>query len=106
LGRDYLNASIAWRAGEWHQIALTFNASATALYLDGELAAQGPAVCCLPTVESYATSGFRLGPGILDELTTFGYALSAEEVSLSYTLAAPQAAKGPVTSEEEQTWQF
>ena len=106
VGRDYFGASLAWSAGEWHQVALTFGAAGTALYLDGELAAQGLAICCLPTVEAYAVSGFEVGPGLFDELTTFAYALSAEEVSLSYSVAAPQAAKGPITPEEEEGWQL
>jgi hypothetical protein len=41
-GADFLKAPIAWRTDEWHQITLTYSTNGCALYLDGQLAAQGP----------------------------------------------------------------
>ena len=111
VGEDYLAAPIAWRSNEWHQITLTYGPKFTALYLDGELAAAGPAIGLLPSSKSFVNTGFTVGSdtagrslaqGTFDELATFGFPLEGDYIRNNYLWAEPQAALGPITAAEEE----
>ncbi len=113
VGEDYLAASIAWQSNEWHQITLTYGPKFTALYLDGELAAAGPAISALPAAKVFVDTGFTVGSdtaggnlarGTFDELATFAFPLGGDTIATTYQWAAPQAALGPITAEEEEAW--
>jgi hypothetical protein len=78
-----LAAAASWNAGEWYQIALTFSPTESALYVDGQLLANGTGVTYLPDAGDLA-NGFRIGSdsagnnqagGAFDELETFNYPL-------------------------------
>ncbi len=40
-GMANLSANISWASNEWHQIALTYSPASSALYVDGQLLANG-----------------------------------------------------------------
>ena len=90
----YLTAPIAWTNGDWHQIALSYSATNSALYLDGVLATNGAAVTCLPgpnvTAQGFGigsdTNGLEQAHGLFGDLSTCNYPLSAAEISGSFTL--------------------
>jgi len=56
----YLAAPIAWKTNYFHFVALTYTATNTALYLDGELATNGPGVTVYPGANAL-TNGFCIG---------------------------------------------
>ena len=109
-GEDYLAAPLAWRSNEWHQVVLCYGPKFTALYVDGELAAAGPALGLAPSAKVFAETGFTLGSdtaggnlaqGTFDELATFGFPLDGDYILNNYRWAEPQAALGPITPEED-----
>ena len=56
----YLSAPIDWTTNYWHFIALTYSATNTALYLDGELMTNGPPLTVFPGPDVLA-NGFYIG---------------------------------------------
>lgn len=85
VGMTNLAAVISWHSNEWHQIALTYSPTGSALFVDGQLLANGSGVTCFPNADEQ-TNGFRLGSdrngnnragGAFDELETFNYPLDA-----------------------------
>lgn len=91
---NYLYAPISWSAGEWHQIVLTYSATNSALYLDGQLATNGPGMSIVPGADAL-TNGFSigsdgLGTGLLqsrstfNQLITYNYELDADTISNNY----------------------
>ena len=88
-----LSATINWTSNDWHQIALTYSTTNSQLYLDGTvIVTNGIGVTYLP--DSYAlSSGFYIGSdnsgnnqagGQFDELETFNYQLSANDIASNY----------------------
>ena len=84
-GMTNLTANISWYSNEWHQIALTYSPTGSALYVDGQLLANGAGVTYYPNADEL-TNGFRIGGdqdgnnqagGAFDELETFNYPLAA-----------------------------
>lgn len=51
---------VSWSSNEWHQIALTYSASSSALYTNGVLAASGTGVRYIPSASALA-AGISLG---------------------------------------------
>jgi hypothetical protein len=79
----YVTAPIAWATNVWHCLALTYSATNTALYLDGALAATGPALTNYPGANALA-NGFFVGSdsngvfqaqGMIDDLYTYAVPL-------------------------------
>jgi hypothetical protein len=84
-GMTNLAANISWHSNEWHQIALTYSPADSALYVDGQVLANGSGVTGFPNADEQ-TNGFRIGSdqdgcnqagGAFDELETFNYPLDA-----------------------------
>lgn len=97
-------AAICWTAGEWHQAALNFGPSATALYLDGSLAAEGTglvvaALAATELVIGSTHTGERALEGELEEVCTFARPLTA---GFHYESLRRRAALGPITPEEDR----
>ncbi len=110
-GADYLQAEIAWQAGRWYQVALAYSPKACALYVDGELAAQGEGVTLWPGEKAVAAHGFSVGSdsgggnlaqGEFDEFTTMARPLGVGDLWANYyQLTRPFADLGPITPEED-----
>jgi hypothetical protein len=105
---DVLSTPITWTAGEWRLVALEWSATATGLYLDGELAALGGGLP-LPTGFAAASAGLVLGSdtlggnlaqGQFEEVTSFRR-LEAERLPHYQAGYAWLAALGPITPEED-----
>ncbi len=84
-GMTNLAANVSWYSNEWYQIALTYSPTGSALYVDGQLLANGAGVTYFPNADEL-TNGFRIGSdqdgnnqagGAFDELETFNYPLDA-----------------------------
>jgi hypothetical protein len=99
----YLSAPIAWTTNYFHFIALTYSATNTALYLDGVLATNGPALTVRPGPGTLA-NGFYIGSasngvnqahGLFNSLYTFNTPLDGDTIravfdfSLMYYLINP-----------------
>ena len=117
-----LSTRIDWEAGTWHMLAVGYTPTNTALIVDGEIVATGGGIPSLP-VEAmpYTTlvvgsdlNGNYAARGHLEELNTFAgrsrfrsvYGLpfgmgSLWDVSYHFTSRRAEAAKGPITAEEE-----
>lgn len=90
---NYLNAPISWDGSTWHMVVLTYGPTNTFLYLDGQLAASGDGVRYLPSGD-VLTNGFAVGSdfatglqqahGQLDDLYTYNFQLSADDVASDY----------------------
>lgn len=91
---NYLSAPINWTAGDWHHIALTYSATSSALYLEGQLVANGPGVTVIPGAEVLA-SGFSIGSdgngsgmlqsrSVFNGIATYNYPLDALTISNNY----------------------
>lgn len=86
----HLSRTINWQANRWHQIAVTYSATETILYIDGApVGTAGPGV----TPMMQAVSRFNIGSsstganqakGWFDELETFNYPLSALQIQHNY----------------------
>jgi hypothetical protein len=59
-GTNYLNYPISWTAGSWHLIGLTYTATNSILYVDGQLATNGIGVSYWPG-HDVLTNGFWIG---------------------------------------------
>jgi probable HAF family extracellular repeat protein len=88
-----LTAAINWSTN-WHQVVVTYSASSSALYFDGAAAqSNGLGVLCWPGSQVRA-QGFAVGSdfatglqqmgGEMDELQTYNYPLSANQVATNY----------------------
>ncbi|NOS70228.1 MAG: hypothetical protein HOP33_09885 [Verrucomicrobia bacterium] len=99
-----LKAEIGWRAGEWHQVVLTYGSKGTELVLDGEKVADGTGtVVVSPNVSGLVVGSSLAGEesfgGEMDELFCFSKPL---KMAFHYTAFKDQAALGPVTEAELQ----
>jgi hypothetical protein len=108
--RTLAKAPIAWRAGEWHQIALAWSPAETVIYLDGKAAAKGPPTTLRPSAVPVGPLGFCLGSdvygrslaqGQFDEVFSFDRAANEAELAGNFRMIAPLAALGPLTAEEK-----
>src|SRR5579884_3732018 len=90
---NYLNAPISWNAGDWHHIALTYSATNSALYVEGQLTSTGPGVSIVPG-QNVFTNGFSIGSdsatgllqarGVFNYLRTYNYELNADTIAADY----------------------
>jgi hypothetical protein len=94
----YLTAPIAgWASNTWHQIVLSYSSSATLLFIDGALAANGPGLFFEPDLATRLADGFTVGGdhngsgeagGVFDELATFNCPLNQAQVTSNYPYPA------------------
>lgn len=105
-GQIVLGAKIAWTNSSWHQVAITYVADASVLYIDGQAVSKGSG---LVVANTQGTTGFCLGSddtgknqadAAYDEVTTLYYPATAADISRVYLFAASLAALGPVTAAE------
>jgi len=93
LGTNYLSAPIAWTSNQWHFIALTYSASGTALYLDGQLATNGVGMSIWPSSSVLAnglyigsdTNGLAQARGMFDDIYTYNSVLDSNTISATFT---------------------
>jgi hypothetical protein len=85
---NFLSVPISWTFNAWHFIALTYSATNTALYLDGQLATNGVGVSIWPGTNVLA-NGFYIGSdtngeaqarGLFDDIYTYSIPLSSNVV--------------------------
>jgi len=91
--QTYLVGSLNLVASEWYQIVATYSTAASALYVNGACVATGSGIVNYPSVAARRLYGFSLGSnrdgieqgkGQFEELETFNYALSPEQVAATY----------------------
>jgi len=93
VGMTNLACAISWTSNIWHQVVLTYSASNSSLYIDGQaVVTNGLGVQYWPN-ETERSAGFRIGSdatgnnqarGVFDELETFNYPLSAVQIEVDY----------------------
>ena len=104
----YVTAPIAWATNNWHFVALTYSTTNTALYLDGTLAASGPAITNYPGANALA-NGFFIGSdsngvlqaeGMIDDLYTYNVPLDAGTIATSYEMESIEYLLNPFNRPE------
>jgi hypothetical protein len=89
----YVSAPISWTTNYFHHVALTYTATNTALFLDGELMTNGPGMTVYPGPE-VLTNGFFIGSdafgqnqacGLFSKLTTYAVPMDAGAISQIFT---------------------
>ena len=100
-GTQLVTAGISWNDSSiWHQIAVTYSQTGTALYVDGVATTGGSPIAFIPY---NPLTTFRIGSasngassvnGILDELETFNYVLSTASIQSDYALKSSLDANG------------
>ncbi len=93
-----VTAPISWFSNQWYQVVLTYTPTNSFLYVNGSLAASGTGITnYYPTLASRQLGGVvgadgAMGEQIfaaLDELETFNYPLSSNDVYWNYTTNNP-----------------
>jgi len=88
----YVSAPITWHTNYFHQVALTYSATNTALYLDGALAASGAPLTVYPGL-NVLTNGFYIGSdgngenqarGLFSQLATYAVPLDANSIQQKF----------------------
>jgi hypothetical protein len=97
LGNTYmLSAPIDWTTNRWHFIALTYCATNTALYLDGQLATNGVGLSIWPG-DDVLSNGFYIGSdsngiaqahGWFDNIDTYNVPLDSGTISGAFSYGA------------------
>jgi Concanavalin A-like lectin/glucanases superfamily/Bacterial TSP3 repeat len=94
---DYLSAPVAWTAGQWHFVALTYSSTNTALYLDGKLATNGAGMTIWPS-STVLANGFYVGSdtngesqahGSFDDIYTYNFVLDSNTISSTFSAFNP-----------------
>jgi hypothetical protein len=89
---NYLNYPISWDTNTWHLIDLTYAHFRSELYVDGQLATNGPGVFYLPSAD-VVSNGFFVGSdntgtaqsrAQIDDMATYNYPLSEYDISNDY----------------------
>jgi len=87
----FLTEPIDWTTNRWHQVALTWSATNSALYMDGDLLTIGLPVTCGPGLDAL-TNGFFIGSdssgnnqahAMFDDLATYGYPLDPDTIGIT-----------------------
>lgn len=85
-----------WKAGEWHHLAFTWDASVVATYFDGVPVGQGEVKVPLPEIDQdFFQMGVPWGDGIggvIDEFRISDRARSAAEINQSFQFGTMQTA--------------
>lgn len=102
-----LKTEIDWRANAWHLVTLDYGPKGTALFIDGELAAQGAGTMRVPPsvgalVVGSTLRGTEVAEGEFEEMTAFAHPLTQLEVDFYLDSTSSQAALGAITPEEEE----
>jgi hypothetical protein len=84
---NLLDAAVPVISNQWYQIAVTYSPTNTALYTNGVLAASGDDFALIPASDDFEVGNYDSGYpalGRFDELETFDYPLSANQIALDY----------------------
>jgi hypothetical protein len=88
----FLTCPVAWATNYFHQVALVYSATNTALFLDGNLATNGPGVTVFPGL-SVLTNGFCLGSdtngiyqahGLFNSVATYNVPMDAGTIQTTF----------------------
>jgi hypothetical protein len=107
-GADWFGVPIQLRARQWRLITLTWSAEGTRLYVDWELAAQGPGWSWgglkeLPVLTLGSDEqGGRLAQGEFEELTSLDWVAGEEDLLWYYRGHWRQTGLGPIKSWEAE----
>ena len=105
-----LTNGISWQAGQWHLLTLDYGTSGTALFVDGDLVAQGAGTPSVSLAAAQLSVGSTIAGAIpaegdFDEFSSFGRAQTTNDVTFYYTASSGQAALGPISEAEIEAWQ-
>ena len=94
---NYLSAPISWTSNQWHFVALTYSATNTTLYLDGQLATNGAGMSIWPN-STVLANGFFIGSdsygltqahGMFDDICTYNVVVDPVTISNMFSSFQP-----------------
>ena len=96
-----LAAPIAWPAHQYHCVALDYGPQGTALFIDGQMAAQGGGTLAIPLsvgalVLGSSIAGTETAHGAFDEFFSFNAPLTPAAVAFYYQATGAESALGPL----------
>ena len=103
---------IDWKEGEWHHVVAGYDISGSELWIDGIKVASGLGTIEFPGLTARAETGMIVGvnpnrplsiEGTLDELVTYNYKLSPEEIQEDYSPEPPDSDQDGLSDFEELT---
>jgi hypothetical protein len=89
----YISVPISWTTNYFHAVVLTYSSTNTALYLDGVLASNGPALAVYPGQEAL-TNGFYVGSssngvnqanGLFNDLVTYNTVMDSNTIQQTFS---------------------
>ena len=100
-----LSTPIAWQARQSHNLALNFGPHGAALFIDGQVVAQGAGTVAIPAsvgalVLGSSIAGTDTAQGAFDEFFSFNRALTAGDAAFYYQFTGAEAALGPISARE------
>lgn len=104
---ELLKADMVWAAGTAHCVALNFGPEGTALFVDGQLVAQGEGTLGVPPkvaalVFGSDWSGNGSAEADFEDVCVFGRPLTEAAIAFYYAAHAQQAGLGPISEAEWQ----
>src|SRR5262249_36588179 len=88
LSTNYLISRISWASNEWHLIGVTYSRTNSTLFLDGQIATNGPGVLWWPTtnvttlrIGSDTGTGLAQARGQFDDMVTISELYDEESIS-------------------------
>ena len=100
-----LSTPIAWPARHYRLVALDYGPQGAALFIDGQLVAQGGGTMPIPTSVGALVLGSSISGapanGSFDEFFSFDHQLSAADVAMYYQFTGAMAAMGPISASED-----
>jgi alpha-tubulin suppressor-like RCC1 family protein len=100
------SAPISWEADVWECLAINYGPQGTAIFMNGQLVAQGGGTAPIPTsvgllVLGSSIAGMDTARGAFDELYSFDHQLTAGDASAYYQFTGPTAALGSISADED-----
>ena len=92
-----LNTPISWKSNQWHQVAITYTPTSFVMYIDGvAVSTSGGSIYMPDATTFYIGNDIYVDPayGLFDEMDTFDYPLSAQQIAADYQTALNQDSDG------------
>jgi len=108
---NHITASVSITSNTWHQVVLTYTPTNSILYLDGIAITNGPGVTFYPNATVRGDDGINVGSdregnqqakGLIDDLETYNYPLSADDVWESFEAVASRDSDGDGVSDLDE----
>lgn len=108
---NHITSDVSISSNSWHQVVLTYTPTNSILYLDGIAVTNGPGVTFYPDATVRDDDGINVGSdrdgdqqakGLIDDLETYNYPLSDDDVWASFEAVASRDSDGDGVSDLDE----